>query len=143
MHTSLSLPPPLFPLPPSLFLLLSPLTHYAQLLALLETLKSLTMVCTKMSAADGKLPPVALFLTFMLMLAPSQLMSKWRAQLQPKILPHDPAPYYSVCPPVYTRYCNLNLQVCFLVPHRTKANMTFSGDFDMIVQAGGLEEFKR
>ena len=80
----------------------------------------------------------------MLLVAPSQLMSEWRAQLQPKILPHDRAPYYSVCPPVYTRYCNLNLQVRFLVPHRTKANMTFSGDFDMIVQAeGGLEEFKR
>ena len=54
--------PPLPPPPlPSPFLLLSPLTHCAQLLALLETLKSLTMVCTKMSAADGKLTPVDLF----------------------------------------------------------------------------------
>ena len=43
------------------------------------------------------------------------------------------------------KYCNLKLHVFILLsPHRTKVNMKFNGDFNMIMQVeGGLEEFKR
>ena len=125
----------------------NPLSHCTQLLACLEMHTLLIIVCMKMTAVDGRKTPSLLqsnSIDSSDYFTPHSSCRSGELNCSRKSCPMT-EPLTTVYVHCVHKYCNLKLHVFILLPpHRTKANMTFNGDFNMIMQAdGGLERFKR